>query len=713
MHVGHRRVVPHHGGHVAGQLTDLGNVLAGDAELNRVAHRRAVLQPRHPAAQGGELFAHGVDQPGADFLALFDAVGEHHELGEAGRRQLLVQRQIETRRAGAHIGHVVVDVRVVVEQFLQPFRLRLGGLQGGALVQLQIHHQLQPRRGREELLRHQPEQRQRAHEDQQGQGDHRLAVAHAPQHQPPEPLVEGFLIGVVHLAVGVAAGQLRQQLVAQVGHEHHGGDPGHQQRQRHHLENRTGVFAGAGLGGGDGQKAGGGDQRAGEHREGGAGPGEAGRLQAAEALLHFDRHHLHGDDGVVHHQAQRQHQRAQGDLVQADVEVVHQREGHCQHQRNRQRHHQAGARAQREEAHQQHDHQRFDQHLHEFADAGLHRRRLVGHLAQRQARRQRVLQALELGVQVFTQGENVAAVLHRHRQADGVFAQKAHARFGRVAEAAEHLGDVAQAQGAAVHVDGETADLLHRPELAGHPQADPVAGGLEEARLGHRVLRLQCLLHRAHGNAQGRQLGVGQLHPDFLVLDAHQLHLAGVLHALKGELQALGVVLHQRVVETGPGERVDVAEGGAELVIEERPLGVRGQGVLDVANLLAHLVPEIRDFRGVHVVAGHEQHLRLAGPGERGDAVVVAGLHQLLLDALGDLAAHLLGAGAGPDGVHHHHLEGKGRVFALAQLRIGEGAQGAQQDHRIEHQSTVSQGPFGKVEAHRYSPPSWPSPRLT
>ena len=81
----------------AGQLTDLGNVLAGDAELNRVAHRRAVFQPRHPAAQGGELFAHGVDQPGADFLALFDAVGEHHELGEAGLRQLLVERQVETR----------------------------------------------------------------------------------------------------------------------------------------------------------------------------------------------------------------------------------------------------------------------------------------------------------------------------------------------------------------------------------------------------------------------------------------------------------------------------------------------------------------------------------------------------------------------------------------------------------------------------------------
>ncbi|MNQ91741.1 hypothetical protein D3C85_1071350 [compost metagenome] len=155
--------------------------------------------------------------------------------------------------------------------------------------------------------------------------------------------------------------------------------------------------------------------------------------------------------------------------MQADAEVVHHREGHGQHQRDRQRHHQAGTQPQGEEAHQQYDDQRLGEHADELPDPGLHRRRLVGNLAQLHAGRQVLLQAGELGLQRLAEDQDVTAGLHGYRQADGVLAHEAHARRRRVVEATAHLGDVADAEGAVAHADGEVADLLHRVETAGHP----------------------------------------------------------------------------------------------------------------------------------------------------------------------------------------------------------------------------------------------------
>src|SRR5690606_41426008 len=65
---------------------------------SRIAHRRTILQSADTPAQVGKLVAQYLDQPAAQHLALLQAVGQHHELGEAGGRQLLVQRQVEARR---------------------------------------------------------------------------------------------------------------------------------------------------------------------------------------------------------------------------------------------------------------------------------------------------------------------------------------------------------------------------------------------------------------------------------------------------------------------------------------------------------------------------------------------------------------------------------------------------------------------------------------
>ena len=68
MDVGHVRVLADLGGDLPQPAHHI-DVLAGDTELHRVTHRRAVLQPRHAAAQAREVLAHALDQPAAQCLA--------------------------------------------------------------------------------------------------------------------------------------------------------------------------------------------------------------------------------------------------------------------------------------------------------------------------------------------------------------------------------------------------------------------------------------------------------------------------------------------------------------------------------------------------------------------------------------------------------------------------------------------------------------------
>ncbi|MNN09485.1 hypothetical protein D3C81_1223670 [compost metagenome] len=365
------------------------------------------------------------------------------------------------------------------------------------------------------------------------------------------------------------------------------------------MEDRAGVLARTGGRRGDRQEARRRDQGAGEHREGRAAPGIARGLEPVVALLHLDRHHFHGNDRVVHQQAQRQYQGTERDLVQTDAEVVHGGKGHGQHQRDGQRHDQPGAQAQGEEAHQQHDDQRLDQHLDELANASLDRRRLVRDLAQFHTGRQVVRQALELALQGLTQHQDIAAVLHRDRQADGVLTHEAHARCGWVVEAPVHLGHVTNTEGAIAYPNRELADLLDTVEAPAHPQLQALARRLEEAGGAHRVLLLQRLLDGLQWHAKGRQLEVGQLDPDFLVLQPNQLDLADVLDPLQLDLDAVGVVLEHRIVEARAGQRIDIAERSAEFVIEERALDFRWQRVADVRDFLANLIPQLGDILGM------------------------------------------------------------------------------------------------------------------
>ena len=98
----------------------------------------------------------------------------------------------------------------------------------------------------------------------------------------------------------------------------------------------------------------------------------------------------------------------------------------------------------------------------------------------------------------------------------------------------------------------------------------------------------------------------------------------------------------------------------------------------DVADLLANLIPQLWDLIGVHGVAGHEGHLRLAWARERDNALVLAGFHEFLLYALSDLTRHFFSGSTRPQRTDYHRFKSERWVFALSQLGVGEPAHNGQ-----------------------------------
>ena len=79
------------------------------------------------------------------------------------------------------------------------------------------------------------------------------------------------------------------------------------------------IFAGAALREADRDEAGDGDERAGQHREGGGGIGEGRGGDLVVALLELGDHHLDRDHGVVDQKPEPDDERAERDALQADA----------------------------------------------------------------------------------------------------------------------------------------------------------------------------------------------------------------------------------------------------------------------------------------------------------------------------------------------------------------------------------------------------------
>jgi hypothetical protein len=553
------------------RLQPLG-VRAEDAELDRIGDRWTERRAEGAGANARELIGQLGAQPGQCAVASRDVLRQHDELGEVRPEQLLVERQVVARRAVADVADEGRDVRVAREDRLEAPRLRLGRAVRRPLGQPQLDQDLGAIRRREELLLGRLHAQHPEAEECERRGERRPAPAHAGLDRRPQSTVEPRVVDFA-----VALRHTLQHVVADERRRADRGDPGHQQRDGHDLEDREGVLPGGRTRGGDRQKTHRGDQRAGQHREGGAGVGVGRGPELVPALLDLACHHLDRDHRVVDQQAERDHQRAGRDPVQVDAEPAHREEGPGEHQRDRQRDDRARPQPERDERDRQHDRHRLEQRGDEQADRALDQPGLVGHLRELDAHRQVRLQARHRALEVAAELEHIAGRNHRDREADRLPAAEAHRPDRRIGIPPPDLRRVAQAHRAAVDRETQFLHLAHRVELPGHPQRHLPARALHDARRGDDVLRGELLGDPLRIDAEVGERLRRQLDPDLLVLRAHQLDLGDV----RQPEQRLAHVLH-RVAKLGEreavgGERVDRPEDVAELVVEERSDRLGGQ----------------------------------------------------------------------------------------------------------------------------------------
>ena len=165
-------------GHAGGDLARLLRVPSADPVLERPSDRRPELQ-RGDASDGvREVHRERALELRLHPLALLEALGDHNGLGEEVVRELHVQGQIESDGALADIAAPAIDVRIALEELVQPG----GGLprrgDGGVLGQLQVDQEFGAVGCRKELLRNEAHAKERRREQGERGADRDPAGAH-------------------------------------------------------------------------------------------------------------------------------------------------------------------------------------------------------------------------------------------------------------------------------------------------------------------------------------------------------------------------------------------------------------------------------------------------------------------------------------------------------------------------------------------------------
>src|SRR4030095_3914024 len=108
-----------------------------------------------------------------------------------------------------------------------------------------------------------------------------------------------------------------------------------------------------------------------------------------------------------------------------------------------------------------------------------------------------------------------------------------------------------------------------------------------------------------------RELVVGELHVDLLVLSADQVHLLDMRNPKQPLASHLDIVPGLRIAETFEAERQHARIRVAKLVVEEGTNRARGQRVADVRDLLAGEVPESGNLGRHNVLTWRDEDHRL------------------------------------------------------------------------------------------------------
>ena len=213
---------------------------------------------------------------------------------------------------------------------------------------------------------------------------------------------------------------------------------------------------------------------------------------------------------------------------------------------------------------------------------------------------------------------------------------------------------------------------------------------------GDGVLGLQRGDQRGAVDPEARQLLGRELHVDALVLGPENVDLRDVRQLEELLADVVHVVPQLPMGEPVRGEAVDDAVGVAELVVEAGADDALRQRVADVADLLAHLIPDVRHLRRGRRVLQVDEDRGLARGRVALQVVEVRRLLELALEAVGDLLERVADRGAWPSDLHDHGLDGEVRILAPPEPEVGPDARDHDDEHEIDHERTMPDRPFGR-----------------
>ena len=445
-----------------------------------------------------------------------------------------------------------------------------------------------------------------------------------------------------------------------------------------------------------------------EHRhqdEGGGQDGEAhltgatvgGHQPRLAVLDHAPVDVLQDDDGIVHHQADGQHQGQQGKDIDGEAQAPEGEEGGDEGNGHHHRRHQGGAAvAQKEVDHQHHQDDGQTQGLVDLMHGAAHEDRGVVALVEFHALRQGEVEARRLRLGPL-----------RHRQGVGRgLLDDADAHHG-LAVAAEGEAVLVRAQFHPRHVpqahqvtaippgQGQTGEVLGGIEGALGAHAELALMGLDTPRRQLQVLGAQGRLHVRHRqaprrqglpvepDAQGEGLAAADPDPGHAVDDREAVHqiAAGEVADLRDGQAVAGQV-----------EPEDDVLIGVHL-LDLRRLGLFRQIVDHPRHPVAHVIGG-----GIDVAADVELDGDVGAPVLAQGFDVVDALHPRhpILDEAGDAGLHHVGGGAGVAGLHRDHRRVDIRVFPQGQPVEGQQAEGDEQQGNDRGQDRALDGDIGE-----------------
>ncbi len=196
-------------------------------------------------------------------------------------------------------------------------------------------------------------------------------------------------------------------------------------------------------------------------------------------------------------------------------------------------------------------------------------------------------------------------------------------------------------------------------------------------------------------NPQRREFARGEIQVNHFVLLADHLDLAQPRHRTDLGTYLFHVVAQLAHRQAIASKGVHRTEHVTELIVERRPLQTLGECAANIVDLLAHLVPDLRDGLGAGGVLEKHEYRGFARPRVAFHVVEGVEFFEFFLDAVGDLLEGFFLGRTGPAGLDHHGLDGERGVFLTAKVHVGEHAHQQRDEHQVPDEGLMLEGPVG------------------